>query len=64
MKAPKPCPFCGAQLEWTEHPCRALPGAPTLKLWIHPRSNCYASRFEVPEEELPLWNRRAKGGAP
>ena len=63
MKAPKPCPFCGARLEWTEHPCRALPGAQSLELWLHPRSGCFLSLIEVSPEELPRWERR-EGGAP
>lgn len=60
MTKPKPCPFCGLELEWEDHPCRALPGDVHLRLWKHPKANCYASTFEVTPEDVLLWNRRTK----
>ena len=59
---PKPCPFCGEQLELEEWPAKALPGQPIMKYWKHPMSLCYCSGFEVVPEDVPLWNRRAKYG--
>ena len=58
MKEPKHCPFCGEPLVLESRLCRAIPGEVYLKLWKHPKSNCYASLFEVTVEDLPLWNRR------
>lgn len=60
MTKPKPCPFCGEELVWEEHECKALLLAATLKYWKHPRSLCFASDFEVYPDEVPAWNRRAK----
>ena len=47
----KPCPFCGAVLEYEEHIAIRVPGRPVLKLWAHPSGGCILSGLEVPKED-------------
>lgn len=61
MTEPKPCPFCGERLKYEERVCRALRASGRdvyLKLWTHKKSDCYASLFEVTQEDIESWNRR------
>lgn len=60
MTKPKPCPFCGEELVWEEYDCTVTPRPMTLKYWKHPQSLCFASGFEVYQDDVPAWNRRAK----
>ena len=60
METLKPCPFCGEELEYEEHVCRALRGRPVMRLWAHPSGKCILSGMEVPLEGHPAWNRRAE----
>lgn len=55
-----PCPFCGADLEYEEHVCRAVKGRPILRLWAHPSGKCILAGMEVPKEDHEAWNRRAE----
>ena len=55
-----PCPFCGEELEYEEHVCRAVKGRPILRLWAHPSGKCILSGMEVPLDDHPAWNRRAE----
>lgn len=56
----KPCPFCGAELEYEEHVARAVKGRPILRLWAHPSGSCILAGMEVPLKDHPAWNRRAE----
>lgn len=56
----KPCPFCGAELEYEEHVARAVKGRPILRLWAHPSGSCILAGMEVPLEDHPAWNRRER----
>ena len=60
METLKPCPFCGEELEYEEHVCRALRGRPVMRLWTHPSGSCILAGMEVPLEDHPAWNRRAE----
>lgn len=55
-EAPRKCPFCGARLEYykivTEDYMIWTDG------WRHPEDRCVLSLFEVPADEVGLWNRR------
>lgn len=57
--APKPCPFCGLRLEYYRITPRGIPVV--AEGWRHPEARCFCSGFEVEIEDVPLWNRRAKG---
>jgi hypothetical protein len=49
---PKPCPFCGAELELWQ-----LSSGP---FWEHPvKEPCVVRGIGVAVEGLPMWNRRA-----
>ena len=54
----KPCPFCGATLEYEEHVAILVQGQPTLQLRAHPAGECILSGMEVPKEDHEAWNRR------
>ena len=54
----KPCPFCGAELEYEEHEAIAIKGRPLLRLWAHPAGECILSGMEVPIYDHEAWNRR------
>ena len=56
----KPCPFCGATLEYEEHVAIRVPGKPIMQLWAHPAGGCILSGMEVPKEDHEAWNRRAE----
>ena len=55
---PLPCPFCGAELSYHKHLCRAKPGL-TFRYWLHPKGDCIAAGAEIGETEVLDWNRRA-----
>ena len=63
MTDPKPCPFCGAHLEYVEHICRRLPGTPTMKLWRHVKNGCFLECAEISPDEIPAWNCRTEAAA-
>ena len=54
----KPCPFCGEEL--VPLLISSDPRLPVSRVWRHPERKCFASLFEVEEEDVPLWNRRAR----
>ena len=56
----KPCPFCGATLEYDEYVAIRAPGKPIIRLWAHPAGECILSGLEVPKEDHEAWNRRAE----
>ena len=57
---PLPCPFCGELLEYHEYDVPYLYGHPTMRVYQHPRSLCFASMMEVTLDDIPAWNRRTK----
>lgn len=56
----KPCPFCGAELEYEEHVAIKVAGHPILRLWAHPSGSCILAGLEVPQDDHEAWNRRAE----
>ena len=56
----KPCPFCGAILEYDEYVAIRVPGKPIMRLWTHQAGGCILSGMEVPKEDHEAWNRRAE----
>ena len=56
----KPCPFCGAMLEYEERVAILAPGQPTWRMYAHPAGKCILSGMEVPKEDHEAWNRRAE----
>jgi heme-degrading monooxygenase HmoA len=45
--APKPCPFCGAEME------------PQGRLWLHPDVFCTMRHHALNRDAIAAWNRRA-----
>lgn len=56
----KPCPFCGAKLEYEEHEARAIAGRPLFRSWVHPAGECFLSGIEATKCDLEAWNRRVQ----
>ena len=56
----KPCPFCGATLEYDEYVAIRVPGKPIMQLWAQPSGKCILSGLEIPKEDHEAWNRRAE----
>ena len=58
MRDPKPCPFCGAQLQYVELVCKLLPGPLTMRLWRHNKNGCFLDMMEISPDEIQSWNQR------
>lgn len=57
--APRPCPFCGARLQWQEENF-SNKFHPVFGIWKHPYNGCYAEGFAVVPQDVQKWNRRAE----
>lgn len=60
MEKLKPCPFCGAELEYEKHIAIKVAGHPLLRLWAHPSGSCILAGLEVPQDDHEAWNRRIR----
>lgn len=59
----KPCPFCGAELEFEQHIFRRANNKKVYEYYRHPVVDCILDGIEIgDEQEAAMWNRRADNG--